>query len=109
MTPLLDAWQDWECPRCGKTDRTRPQPANAARMHDCPQLHGLTAPLVPAGTDCTLRAVERQDYLGREEQRAGDDGRPYMAVETVHADGHTDAVVFAAVATTRLGGRNGMD
>ena len=36
MTPLLDAWQDWECPNCHLTERTRPLPPNASRMHACP-------------------------------------------------------------------------
>jgi hypothetical protein len=98
VTPLLDAWQDWECPNCPKTERTRPLPPNASRFHSCPKLHGLTAPLVRAGTDCKVVAVERGDTLGREIQRRGDDGRPYMAVETVHADGHNDLAVFAAAA-----------
>jgi hypothetical protein len=99
MTVLVDAWQDWECPRCHLTDRTRPlPPGTAARMHDCPALHGLTAPLVPAGTDCTLVAVERGDYLNGAQQRTGDDGRPYMAIRTERADGSNDLVVFPEVA-----------
>jgi hypothetical protein len=96
--PLLDTWQDWECPNCGKSERTRPLPPNASRFHPCPGLHGLTAPLVRAGTDCKVIAVERGDHLGHEIQRTGDDGKPYMAVETVHADGHTDRAVFPGVA-----------
>lgn len=95
----LQAYQDWECPECGLTERTRPIPPNASRMHTCPKLHGLTAPLVLAGSDCRLVAVERGDYLRDEEQRTGDDGRPYMAVETRYADGSNDAHVFPAVAT----------
>ena len=98
MTQLLDAWQDWECPACHLTERTRPLPPNASRMHDCPKLHGLTAPLVRAGTDCQLVAVERGDYLRGAAQRTGDDGRPYMAVETRHGDGHTDRAAFPEVA-----------
>jgi hypothetical protein len=101
MTLLLDAWQDWECPNCGLSGRTRPLPPNASRFHPCPRLHGLTAPLVRAGTDCTVVAEERGDYLGRAEQRTGDDGKPYMAVRTIHADGHEDAAVFAEPATVR--------
>jgi hypothetical protein len=96
---LLDAWQDWSCPNCHLADRTRPMPPNATRMHPCPKLHGLTAPLVRAGTDCKVVALVRGDYLNGEQQRTGEDGRPYMAVETVHADGHTDRAVFAGVAT----------
>ena len=95
---LLDAYQDWYCPQCGATERTRPIPPNASRMHSCPKLHGLTAPMQPAGSDCKLYAVERGDYLNGAEQRTGDDGRPYMAVITERADGSNDAHVFAEVA-----------
>jgi len=95
---LLDAWQDWECPNCHRTERTRPLPPNSSRMHDCPRLHGLTAPLVRAGTDCKVIAVERGDYLRKAQQRMGNDGRPYMAVETVRADGSNDVAAFAEVA-----------
>ena len=96
---VLDAWQDWECPnRCGKTERTRPLAPNASRMHTCPRLHSLTAPLVRAGTDCKVVAVERGDYLRDSVQRTGDDGRPYMAVVTERADGSNDAWAFAECA-----------
>jgi hypothetical protein len=96
---LLDAYQDWACPNCTVTERVRPPlPANAQRWHACPGLHMLKAPLVIAGTDCKVVAVEREDYLRDECQRTGDDGKPYMAVETVHADGHTDRAVFAPAA-----------
>lgn len=98
MTVLLDAWQDWECPACGTTERTRPLPPNGSRFHPCPGLHGLTAPLVRAGTDCKVTAVERGDYLAGEEQRTGDDGRPYMAVRTDYPDGSNDLAVFPGVA-----------
>ena len=98
MTVLLDAWQDWECPNCHLTERTRPQPANSSRMHNCPELHGLVAPLVLAGTDCRVSAVERGDQLNGETQRKGDDGKPYMAVRTDRADGSNDLIVFPGVA-----------
>jgi hypothetical protein len=97
-TPLLNAWTDWECPNCDTAERTRPLPPNATRLHVCPGLHGLTAPLVRAGTDCKLVASEREDYLGAEVQRTGDDGKPYMNVRTVHADGREDCAVFSPVA-----------
>ena len=92
MTRLLDAWQDWECPNCHVTERTRPLPPNASRFHECPRLHGLTAPLVRAGTDCKVVAAVREDYLGKEVQRTGDDGKPYMNVTTVHVCPPNDAV-----------------
>jgi hypothetical protein len=95
---LLDPWTDWECPQCGLEQRTRPVPPNATRMHTCPRLHDLTVPLTRAGSDCTIVAHEREDYLGKEEQRRGDDGRPYMNAVTEYADGHTDLAVFSPVA-----------
>lgn len=97
-TLLIDAYQDWACPNCHLSERTRPQPPNSSRMHNCPKLHGLTAPLVLEGTDCKVTAVERGDYLRDEKQRTGDDGRPYMAVVAERADGTNDAWVFAPVA-----------
>lgn len=101
---LLDPWQDWECPACHLSERSRPLPPNASRFHPCPKLHGLTAPLVRAGTDCTLVALEREDYLGAGRQATGDDGKPYMAVHTIRADGSNDALVFPGVAVARIGG-----
>jgi len=100
---LIDAYVDWECPACGKTDRTRPIPPNSSRMHDCPKLHGLTAPMQLAGTDCQITAIERGDYLHGEEQRTGDDSKPYMALNVEHADGHNDVFMYAAVAVCRFG------
>lgn len=99
--PLLEAWQDWECPNCHLTERTRPLPPNASRFHTCPRLHGLTAPLVRAGTDCKVTAEEREDYLGEEIQATGDDGRPYMAVRTTRRDGD-DLAVNAGLAHAEI-------
>ena len=96
--PLLESWQDWECPNCHLGERTRPMPPEEARFHTCSALHGLTAPLVRVGTDCKVTAVERGDYLAGETQRTGDDGKPYMAVRTDYADGSNDLAVFPGVA-----------
>ena len=97
--PLLAAWQDWECPACGLEERVKPPlPPNAQRWHPCPKLHGLKTPLVPAGTDCKIEALEREDYLGTELVRHGDDGRPYAAVRTERADGSNDLAVYAPCA-----------
>lgn len=92
---LLDAWQDWGCPNCWVTERTRPHPPNATRFHPCAGLHGLTAPMIRAGVDCAVIAVPRGDYLNGAEQRTGDDGKPYMSVITKYADGSNDAAAFA--------------
>lgn len=97
---LLIAHQDWHCPACGLDEQVRPPVPN--RFHICPALQYLTAPMVLAGTDCKLVAHVREDWLGREIQESGEDGRPYMSIETVHADGHTDLAVFAPVARASL-------
>ena len=101
MTVLLDAWQDWECPNCAVTDRTRPLPPGASRFHTCAGLHSLTAPLVRAGTRCKVEALERQDYLNGDVQATGDGKRPYMAVRVTRDDGE-DLAVNAGLATARL-------
>lgn len=90
----------WECPNCPVTDVTTGLYPN--RFHQCPGLHGLTAPLVRAGTRCKVEAEERQDYLHGAVQATGDDGRPYMAVRTTREDGE-DLAVNAELATLRLG------
>ena len=102
VVPLLEAWQDWECPNCGRTERTRPLPPNATRFHPCPRLHMLTAPLVRAGTDCKVEAVEREDYLAGEIQRTGDDGKSYAGVRTERADGSNDLAAFAPLARASI-------
>lgn len=104
MIHLIHAYQDWYCPNCGLTDRTPPMVPNATRFHTCPKLHMLTAPLIRAGSDCKVVAVERGDYLRDAEQRTGDDGKVYMGVQTIRADGSNDVAVFAEPAVM-FGGR----
>ena len=100
--PLLRAMVDWSCPNCWVADSAPPPPPGQVRFHNCPGLHGLSAPLVRAGTVCKVTAEERQDYLGGEVQATGDDGRPYMAVRTTRDDG-CDLAVNAGLAQVRLG------
>jgi hypothetical protein len=68
------------------------------RFHACRGLKGLTAPMVPEGTRCEVKAVEREDYVGKEIVTVDGDNRPVMAVETVRDDGN-DVAVFAPCAT----------
>lgn len=100
--PLLQSVTRWECPNCWVTDVTRALPPGASRFHTCAGLHGLTAPLVRAGTSCKVEAEERADYLSGEIQNSGDDGKPYMAVRTTRDDGE-DLAVNAGLAQARLG------
>lgn len=97
----LEAFQDWSCPNCDVTDRTRPHPPGATRYHTCAGLHMLTAPLVRAGTRCKVTAAEREDYLSGDVQAAGDDGRPYMNVRLTREDGE-DLWVNAGLARAEL-------
>lgn len=96
-TPLLVASQDWFCPNCQVTATSPPPPPGTRKFHSCPGLHGLNAPLIRAGTRCTVTAEERQDYLNGDMQATGDDGKAYMAVRTIRDDGE-DLMVNAGLA-----------
>lgn len=66
-------------------------------LHACPVFAGMLVGLVPEGVRAEARAVEREDYIGREAVQYDGNGRPVMAIETVRDDG-TDRVVFAPTA-----------
>lgn len=100
--PLLDRPDEWYCPNCACTDVTPRLPPGQSRYHACPGLHGLNAPLVRAGSDVKVVADEREDYLNGDIQATGDDGRAYMAVRTVRADGSYDTTVFAGLAHAEM-------
>lgn len=101
MPVLIAAIEDWHCPNCLAADRTLGLPANAARMHTCPGLHMLTAPLIRSGVRCQVTAEVRADYLNGDQQATGDDGKPYMAVRTTYDD-HDDVLVHAGIARAVL-------
>jgi hypothetical protein len=54
-------------------------------------------PLLREGVKADVRAVEREDYVGKELVQVDDNGRPVMAVKTVRDDGE-DCTVFPATA-----------
>ncbi|MGR6922559.1 hypothetical protein ACU635_50610 [[Actinomadura] parvosata] len=58
---------------------------------------GLMVPLTPEGVRCDVRAVEREDYVGRELVQLDGNGRPIMAVITEREDGQ-DCTVYAPTA-----------
>jgi hypothetical protein len=96
-------FDDWHCPNgCYCTETTPALPPGATRFHNCPNLHQLSAPLVRVGTDCSVEAIEREDYLGGETQATGDDGIAYMAITTRYADGRNDLAVNAGLAHGEL-------
>lgn len=93
---VLHVERFWECPNCstrGRTVEVRPH----TEFHNCPGLFGLSAPMVQAGTKCKIEAIEREDYIGREDVRYDGNGRPIMAVVTTRNDGN-DVVVYAPTA-----------
>lgn len=94
--PLLVPERRWSCPNCTLEDVTREAQPHT-RFHACKGLHGLTAPMVPAGTRAYVHAVEREDYVGTEKVQLHE-GRPVMAVVTERDDGE-DRAVFAPTAT----------
>lgn len=104
MSPvlLLGSPQRWWCPNCQATDITRPHLPGETRYHNCPGLHGLSAPLIREGDRVAVLAEERQDYLNGDTQATGTDGKAYMAVRTQYWDGHDDLAVNAGLATARL-------
>jgi hypothetical protein len=71
------------------------------RFHPCPGLAGVLAPMVPAGSDWSVTAHEREDYIGSQDVQLDGNGRPVMNVETVRDDG-TDILVFAPTVHMRI-------
>lgn len=98
--PNIATVHRWFCPNCGKRDTTveaRPH----TRMHVCPKLRYLTAPMLPEGTDAKVELQEREDYVGNEHvQLDPERGRPVMSITTTRDNGK-DAVVFVPSATAR--------
>lgn len=93
--------QRWECAHCNTRDVTRGQPN---RMHNCPGLGGIMAPLVleEHARRTLVRKVEREDYVGTEKVQTDEDGRPIMAVETLHDDGSNDIAVLATCVQMKM-------
>lgn len=94
---LLQAFQDWYCPNCSASARTRPLPPNQSEYHGCPGLHGLNAPLIRAEVKAAVIARQRDDYLNGEIQATGDDSKPYMSIITLRDDGY-DTIANAGLA-----------
>lgn len=95
MIPVLRNRRYWVCPNCTVEDVTF-ETIPGIRMHSCPGLHGLTAPLVLKGTKAKVEAKEREDYIGSDDVRLHE-GRPVMSVVTTRDDGQ-DVAVFAPTA-----------
>lgn len=77
-------------------------------MHNCAGLKGMWAPMVEITgmeqelrkNSMRLRAVEREDYEGKDRLlRRDGEGRPIMAVHVDREDGSNDCFVMAPTAT----------
>jgi hypothetical protein len=88
----------WYCPNCDAAARTVDA---KVPWHPCKGLAGLSVALLPQGTRAKIEAVERGDYIGREQVQYDGNGRPVMSVVTTRDEG-TDCAVLAPVATARL-------
>lgn len=95
---ILNSEQRWECPNCEAKLLVRSRLPHSP-FHPCRGLKGLEAPLIPEGTRCKVEAVEREDYVGKENVTYDGEGAPIMRVETTRDDGN-DVAVFAPVAQT---------
>jgi predicted RNA-binding Zn-ribbon protein involved in translation (DUF1610 family) len=96
--PLVRPVQDWYCPNCGKRDRTH-EARPHTRMHTCPKLRFLTAPMLHAGVSAKVELHERDDYVGSEHvQLDPERKRPVQSIVTTRDRGQ-DAIVFAPTAT----------
>lgn len=84
----------WHCPKCPAAARTVD---DKTPMHNCGGMAGLFVPLVAEGGKVDLIAVEREDYIGREDVQYDANGRPVMAVITRRDDGE-DCTVYAPTA-----------
>jgi len=98
---LLHTEHRWSCPNCTYEDVTYLTGPHS-RYHACAGLYGLSVAMVPAGTACKITAVEREDYIGREDvQYAPETGRPVALIVTTRDDGQ-DCAVLAPCATARM-------
>jgi hypothetical protein len=98
MRPVLlsPPEQRWSCPNCTQTAVTHLPPGTpASHFHTCRGLKGLTAPMVPAGADVKVAALEWGDYEHGELVQRDGEGRPVSAVITTRADGSNDTAVLA--------------
>lgn len=103
MIPILNPEQRWQCPNCNYKSVTHEAEPHS-RYHSCKGLKGLSTPMIPAGTKAKVTAVEREDYIGKEEVQLDGEGRPVMAVVTERNEG-MDCTVYAPAATA--GGQAG--
>lgn len=95
--PILIPATEWHCPKCGAEDVTREAEPHT-RFHQCRAMGGFDAPMARGGMPAKAVVHEREDYIGTEDVRLDENGRPIMNITLEYADGHTDVAVYAATA-----------
>jgi hypothetical protein len=101
MTVILSGETHWECPNCDTQDVCSVKPGQV-RMHNCPGLKGLTAPLVPAGTKCKVETTAWEDYVRHDfAVRKDEEGKPVSAINITREDGN-DVIVFPSAAVAKM-------
>lgn len=98
--PIIGGVTDWVCPNCKATDQTAETKPHV-RMHICPKLGGITAPMVRSGTKARIVRHDREDYIGEEQVQRDESGRPLMSVTVERPDGSNDTIVYAPMARGR--------
>lgn len=101
MIPILDPIRHWYCPNCHLEDTTK-EARPHMRMHTCPKLRMLSAPMLAKGTAAKVEAHDREDYIGKEMVQKDASGRPIMSIVTTRDEGQ-DCMVFAPTATAHAG------
>ncbi len=96
---ILEREQHWVCPNCTETAVT--YRLNHQRFHHCRGLFGLWCPLVEDGAKVKIIAVDREDWVGKEDVQLDGRGRPVMAVDIERENGN-DRVVYAPCAHGKL-------
>lgn len=99
MIPILGE-RHWECPNCTIKAITRKATAPMP-MHTCRGLKGLNAPMVPEGTKCKVEAMEREDYVKKDDVHYDGEGKAIMSIVTTRDDGQ-DCAVLVPCATGTL-------
>lgn len=99
MDTLLRREIHWSCPNCTETAVTHR--ANETKFHNCRGLFLLWCPMVVDGTRCKVEAIEREDFVGKEDVQLDARGRPVMAVQVTREHG-ADRTVYAPCAHARL-------
>lgn len=88
---------EWYCSKCDSAAHTFD---SKVPHHPCSGFAGIMVPLIPRGQKAKVEAIEREDYIGKEDVQYDGNGRPIMSVVVTREDGQ-DCTVFAPVARAK--------